>query len=150
MDFLVRLAFLADIFAHVNSLNVALQGRDRYVFHVKEDVSAFVRKLRLFRERIQIGDVTSYDTLSQLLSDHEGALHLSAYSDSLTEYLDKIINEFNQRFPDLDVREYDAGVRFPFRAAVTSLPGKLAEQLIQLQSNAELKVLFGESELAQF
>jgi hypothetical protein len=34
--------------------------------------------------------------------------------------------------------------------AVTKLPGKLAEQLIELQSDAQLKVLFADTELAEF
>lgn len=48
VNFVADMCFLCDIFHHLNSLNLSLQGRDRTVIDTVEKITAFQRKLDLF------------------------------------------------------------------------------------------------------
>lgn len=47
-EFLSNVAFLADIFCHLNALNVKFQGRNKTVLDLIEKHDAFGKKLDLF------------------------------------------------------------------------------------------------------
>lgn len=49
-DFLCDMAFLTDVTSHLNHLNMQLQGRDQTVSDLYAHMSAFKRKLALFKE----------------------------------------------------------------------------------------------------
>ncbi|CAH0563098.1 unnamed protein product [Brassicogethes aeneus] len=50
--FLLKLAFLSDLFEHLNSLNKSLQGRDENVITAKEKIHGFTKKINLWSSSI--------------------------------------------------------------------------------------------------
>ena len=54
-DWELRLAYLADIFRQLNSLNVELQGKGSLIIDFVEKIKAFVRKLKNWRRKISLG-----------------------------------------------------------------------------------------------
>ena len=60
---IMDLAFLVDMLCHLNRLNVNLQGKFKILPDLVQSVSVFVNKLKLFKVRIQRGDLTHFPTL---------------------------------------------------------------------------------------
>lgn len=44
-QFLMKLAYLSDIFGKLNDVNLQLQGRDKHIPHLADKISSFTRKL---------------------------------------------------------------------------------------------------------
>jgi zinc finger BED domain-containing protein 5/7/8/9 len=65
---LMQVAYLADMFAEINSLNISMQGRDQTVVGLSEKLSAFKGKLKLWMNKIKTGKTASFPSLSVLLS----------------------------------------------------------------------------------
>lgn len=47
--FLTQLAYLCDIFAKLNQLNVSLQGKDTHLLQLYKKITAFKRKLQMWK-----------------------------------------------------------------------------------------------------
>jgi hypothetical protein len=47
-EFLKRLAYLGDVFSHMNGLNLGLQGLSATIFSVRDKIEAMIKKLELF------------------------------------------------------------------------------------------------------
>ena len=59
-----RLAYLADIFGHLNELNRKLQGMDSNIIVQRDKIAAFIAKLELWKGKIQSGrSVVAFPTL---------------------------------------------------------------------------------------
>ncbi|XP_060780977.1 uncharacterized protein LOC132888901 [Neoarius graeffei] len=63
--FLMKLAYLSDVFAKLNELNFQLQGKDKYLPHLADKITAFIRKLELHSiedlQTVQIIKVLRYE-----------------------------------------------------------------------------------------
>ncbi|XP_041844388.1 protein FAM200A-like isoform X1 [Melanotaenia boesemani] len=51
--FMMKLAYLSDIFGKLNDLNLQLQGRDQHLPHLADKISSFTRKLEMWDKRLQ-------------------------------------------------------------------------------------------------
>lgn len=60
-DNLVRLAYLSDIFGKLNTLNLQLQGKNKYFPQVTDKISSFTYSLKNLHEFV---DTTNYDATS--------------------------------------------------------------------------------------
>ena len=47
-EFLTQLAYLGDVFSHLNYLNLRLQGLLATIFNVRDKIEATIKKLELF------------------------------------------------------------------------------------------------------
>ncbi|RXM93778.1 General transcription factor II-I repeat domain-containing protein 2A, partial [Acipenser ruthenus] len=65
-------AFLVDIFEHLNTLNLALQGKQRVIFDLWESVKAFKEKLVVFQEDLQLEKRLHFPTLKEDLAPSAG------------------------------------------------------------------------------
>ncbi|KAJ7986165.1 hypothetical protein DPEC_G00347950 [Dallia pectoralis] len=61
--FLSIVAFLADIFGHLNNLNMQLQGKDKTIVDMVEKLQAFTIKLGLLESDISTGRLLHFSTL---------------------------------------------------------------------------------------
>ena len=59
----MNLAFLVDMLCHLSRLYLNLQGKLKLLPDLVQSVSAFVNKLKLFKEHIERGDLTHFSTL---------------------------------------------------------------------------------------
>jgi hypothetical protein len=46
-SWVVKLAYLSDIFYHLNEVNIKMQGKDETIFSTKDKIEGFKRKLNL-------------------------------------------------------------------------------------------------------
>ena len=49
----IFIAFLTDIFKHINDLNFKLHGKEKLVCHLQSEIKCFSRKMNLFYEDIE-------------------------------------------------------------------------------------------------
>ena len=54
--FLTHLAYLCDIFAKLNQLNISLQGKDTHLLQLHDKITAFKRKLVLWKTDLLINN----------------------------------------------------------------------------------------------
>jgi len=63
---LTQLAYLCDIFAKLNQLNISLQGKDTHLLQLHDKITAFKRKLQLWKTDLLISN-EQYDTFPLLI-----------------------------------------------------------------------------------
>ena len=55
-----KLAFLSDMFEHLNNLNTEMQGKNQTIVDIGEQISSFKLKLALWREKLLRGKIESF------------------------------------------------------------------------------------------
>ncbi len=55
-QFLMKLAYISDIFSKFNQLNLQLQGKDKYLPHLADQVSSFIWKLEMWGRKLKQGN----------------------------------------------------------------------------------------------
>ena len=66
---ILKLAYLCDIFAELNKLNIFMQGLDKNMLDVSDKIAAFIKKLFLWKKDIEnmSGSSQYFTFLSSLL-----------------------------------------------------------------------------------
>jgi hypothetical protein len=72
--FIVSLAYLADIFSHLNDLNISLQGSEVTVLDANEKITAFQQILALWKRRVAKDNYTNFPSLENVVFSGEGVL----------------------------------------------------------------------------
>jgi hypothetical protein len=88
------IAFLTDVFQHMNSLNLKLQGRGKLVSQLFSEIRGFSRKIDLFTEDIS-GERLHFPLLQSVCESNED-IDITEFSD----FMDKLKLEFQKRFTD--------------------------------------------------
>ena len=114
-SWLAHLAYLTDVFGHLNDLNLSLQGEDKTVLHMNDRVSGFMKKIELWLRRCDSMDVTSFPQLDGWLSSHRNKKKKSLQT--VKAHLAKLSSAFKSYFPDIEnaCSEKD-WIRNPFMA----------------------------------
>ncbi|XP_055371841.1 general transcription factor II-I repeat domain-containing protein 2-like [Condylostylus longicornis] len=115
-QWLLDLCFLTDITTKLNDLNLKLQGENKLITDCYQDIKSFVIKLKFYE--------------SQLKS--KIAIHFP------------LLNHFNSE--QKDFAKYENEVTNPYNEDVQSAPSNFQIELIDLQSNTELKYMFEANE----
>ena len=135
-----KVAYLADIFSHLNYLNESMQGKQENVLTSSDKLIGFLRKLRIWKLQVEKKNLQMFpltfevdphgDMTSELILNH-----LLALEDNMAQY-----------FPSITVAKYD-WVRNPYAVSpesTTDLPLEKEEQLAELQSDRTLQMKYGE------
>ena len=124
-------AFLVDITAMLNELNIKLQGKDKDLSASISEVSAFGQKLQFWKGNLAAHDTTHFPCLQEHL--HKQDLSQAYNSEDHIQILVKLEEEFQTRFADfkkieqlaqfitspfspVNVREFSSCVRKHFPA----------------------------------
>ena len=100
-EWLSRLCYLADIFGEFNKGNLALQRKNTTVLDMRESVSAFISKLKLWSRRISRGVTAQFSTLDQFLdNNNKGQQFVNEAKQEIQEHLDELVHYLNHHFPD--------------------------------------------------
>ncbi|XP_054469041.1 protein FAM200B-like [Anoplopoma fimbria] len=133
---LARVAYLADVFEHLNALNVSMQGRRHNIFEQSDKIAAFKKKkITLWVNHL------SKDRLDMF----PNACHEVQQLDTAAT------TRFDHYFPE-KYRDNDAWIRDPFRIDMESitLPSNEEHQLVELSCDQTMKKRFGEVALSHF
>ena len=135
---LMRLAYLADIFGKLNELNLSLQGRNITPFTVNDKINAMVKKLQHMLSDLEQSRVASFSSLESFVVENELRLHVYLIED-MKKHCSQLILDFHFYFPEqLDDKEW---IRNPFSDVV--LPGDFSiqerDQFVELSCDGGLK-----------
>ena len=105
LSFIFTLAFLADIFSALNQLSCQIQGSGKNVTEAEEKMSAFQRKLKLWRQQLESNNFANFPFLDEVVSngfainDEVSCNELGLLS-VFTEHLQKLPRSFEKYFPE--------------------------------------------------
>ena len=142
--FILSLSYLADIFSHLNDLNMFMQGMYANNILCTEKIEAFKKKLALWKRRVEGGSVGNFPILEENLGDktispmvlENTVTHLSHFETTMEKY-----------FPnDLTFPEW---IQQPFLAEMSDADN-LKEEFIDLQENQGCKTKFRTLSLSHF
>lgn len=145
---ILKLAYMADIFCHLNVLNQSMQGRDTYIVHMQDKVCAFSLKIMLWSNKLKEGITEMFPLLHQELLSSGG--ELDTISSLIQSHLEHLQGYFREYFPDIDSTHLN-WVRNPFAPDVGScLDLKSQEELIEMTSSWDLKMKFETLSLSNY
>ena len=149
--FELQLAYLVDIFTHLNSLNLKLQGSDSgdmkgtaNVFQFEDKLRAFMCKIDLWLSNVEENKFHAFPNFAELRSEADCGELLDIIEEIKT-HLRNLRSEFIRYFPDSKEGEAIICrkiVQNPFIVEVRNAPHRLQEQLIDLQNDSGLKEMF--------
>ncbi|KAL4148803.1 hypothetical protein QTP88_002956 [Uroleucon formosanum] len=144
------MAYLADIFNSLNSLNISLQGKEDNIFHTEDNIEAMLKKLELWRKRALQNNFNHFPTLYAFIESSDEVFPQDT-KDIIIEHLQILKHSFRKYFPVPDKNKN--WVVDPFNADVPDITGLTTtqeNQLIEISSNSNLKRVFKESSLSSF
>ena len=66
-EFVIKLAYLADVFGHLNKMNVCLQGRDIIVSDIQDKLARLSARMSVWQAQIKAGSTASFPLLDEYL-----------------------------------------------------------------------------------
>ncbi|KAE8280292.1 Zinc finger BED domain-containing protein 5 Transposon-derived Buster1 transposase-like protein [Larimichthys crocea] len=147
-EFLIKTAYLADIFSLYNETNKRMQAADGTVIECKEKVDAFVRKVEYRRNKLRNGDLQHFPLLLQ----QSGGMLPDALTRQFAGHMDQLQEEMHSRFSDINEHiTKDAWVMDPFLAKEEEVEHLQAEdELMDIKSNSVCKRFYDENGFKQF
>lgn len=149
--FELQLAYLVDIFAQLNQLNLQLQGSGAQklcdvanIFVFEDKLRAFICKIDLWIKKVEMKNYTNFPTFEKIV--HSTDEHIaSSIKDQIIEHLQALKGEFSHYFPEFEQEEPDKlrqMIRNPFIVNVMEVPDEIQEELIELQNDRSCKESF--------
>uniref|UniRef100_UPI00358F611A protein FAM200C-like n=1 Tax=Myxine glutinosa TaxID=7769 RepID=UPI00358F611A len=140
--FVARLAYISDIFGHLNALNISLQGSSLTIVEVAERINSFREKLRLWSNRVAKRSFVNFPELAQILAD-DGAQNdfCSTLVVDIKGHLKSLSDSFDGYFPNLSVEPW---IQDPFTILIDDIDddNELKDDLIELKASGRLKMQF--------
>lgn len=139
--FVWKLAFLVDLTAHINFLNLKLQGENSSVCDLYWHVKAFRKKLILFEKHLGSMNFDHFESCQNL-----SALSTATFpKDYVLGIMSKLRQEFENRFEDFDRAAEDIQMfQNPFKCDIDKVPAEMQLEVIELTTNDSLKTDFQE------
>jgi hypothetical protein len=118
----VSLAYFADIFSHLNDLNISLQGSEVTVLDTIEKIAAFQQKLAHWKRRVAKDNHANFPTLENVVLSGEGVL--DTVSDWIQGHILSRLENLMHSFVDYFVQDElknDQWIRNPFTFNLDSI-----------------------------
>jgi hypothetical protein len=145
------LAYLADIFSHLNDLNISLQGSEVTVLDANEKIAAF--QPSLWKRRVAKDNYPNFPNLENVILSGEGVLETVPdwIKGDILSHLETLMHSFDDYFVQ-DEFKNDQWIRNPFTFNLDSMDDAdmQKDDLIDLQSKALLKQGFSNQNLDEF
>uniref|UniRef100_A0A8C4WVN9 Uncharacterized protein n=1 Tax=Eptatretus burgeri TaxID=7764 RepID=A0A8C4WVN9_EPTBU len=141
-EFVMMLAYLADIFRRLNEMNQSLQGCNVTVSAVQEKLAGMSARMEVWQARIKARSTASFPFLDEDLQTQRIELPVGI-KDCITGHLDNLSAEFKSYFDDalLDV----PWQKDPFNAKIEPTEDE-AEELAELKVSKAMKLVFSNKE----
>ena len=129
-------AYLTDIFSHLNSANIQMQGNKMTLVKVKSIMSTLIAKLGLYRQQIGRKEFFHFPCLAEQAAVDDNILLVYC------QHLEALEGEMNRRFQDLMALEIPAWVLDPFTVRIDEVKLEIQDELISLQNDVESKTCY--------
>ncbi|CAI5692330.1 protein ZBED8-like [Oreochromis niloticus] len=155
-EFILILAYMADIFAALNHLNQQMQGGGVNIIEAEEHLKAFQKKLMLWKRRTENNNFTNFPLLDNCVSKIEdvsgiGDIPVSTeLKQTIATHLDELAKSLDRYFPTRE--SYPAWVRQPFTFAVETadVNDEYLDEIIEIQQSQVQQQLFRTTTLSTF
>jgi hypothetical protein len=140
-----KLAYLADIYSHLNSLNASMQGKEENVLTSSDKLNGFLRKLKIWKSQVEKKQLQMFPLASK------ADPHREVTSGLILNHLLALEDKIKQYFYSLAVDKYD-WARNPYAVSpdpTAHLPME-KQELPELQSDRTLQLKYGELSLLRF
>ncbi|XP_075719811.1 protein FAM200C-like [Rhinoderma darwinii] len=152
-EFILILAYMADIFAALNHLNQQMQGGG---VEAEENLKAFQKKLSLWKRRTENVNFANFPLLDDCVSKIEDVSGIGDISvpaelkQAIATHLDELAKSLDGYFPTRE--SYPAWVRQPFTFSVetTDVNDKYLDEIIEIQQSQVQQQLFRTTTLSTF
>ena len=146
-EFIIKLAYLADVFRHLNEMNVCLQGRDVTVSDVQDKLAGLSARISVWQARIKAGSTASFPLLDEYLRMNRIELPVDINT-CIKDHLQVLCAEFQSYFNDPPL--YVSWHKNPFNVEVDP-NAEEAEELSELKVSNGVKVAFkSRSDISSF
>ena len=144
-------AYLADIFNHLNELNLSLQGKEINMVKASEKLKSFIAKLPLWSRRVQSGNLANFPFLDEILVEG-GANLLENVQLEIVAHMKTLSASFNNYFSPGELNVMETWIIDPFKFNVDTLPDDKSykEDLIDLKESRNMKMEFESMVLDNF
>ncbi len=143
VNWLVKLAYLADIFTIFNELNTSMQGRMATCFTLADKIDGQKRKLEAWKSRVWRDCYDMFHQLAAVVTDSDEDLNVSALRNDIGEHLTNLAERFQHYFPEEeDPRKGNAWIRNPFMPLRDDLSVKMEDKILELAADEGLKMSF--------
>jgi hypothetical protein len=142
------LAYMADIFTHLNALNLSMQGGAITIFDVENKIEAMIKKIELWARCESKINFYAFQNLKTFLESAEEELS-NEVLEFFTQHLQDLRCSFREYFPPRD--ESKNRIKYPFNVDIDKLTGLTAAEengLIEISTDSALKLQFKENSLA--
>ncbi|XP_075684349.1 protein FAM200C-like [Rhinoderma darwinii] len=155
-EFILILAYIADIFAALNHLNQQMQGGGVNIIEAEENLKAFQKKLSLWKRRTENDNFANFPLLDDCVSKIEDVSGIGDISvpaelkQAIATHLDELAKSLDGYFPTRE--SYPAWVRQPFTFSVetTDVNDKYLDEIIEIQQSQVQQQLFRTTTLSTF
>lgn len=147
-QFIMKLTYLSDIFLKLNELNLYLQGSGVDIFSVHDKIRGFIKKIDLWKKKIQNHNYDCFETLLTFLIEKNMKLEDNVAVD-ITAHLNSLRENFETYFLE-EMENYSQKIWIvdPFQSNITSnLSTKAHEELIDLSEDFSLRRNFNRSKI---
>ncbi|XP_078503770.1 zinc finger BED domain-containing protein 5-like [Lissotriton helveticus] len=145
---LAMLAYMADIFTHLNALNLSMQGVGITIFNVEDKIEAMIKKLEVWTRRLSQRNFDSFQNLKTFLESADDELS-NKVLEMFIQHIQDMRCSFRQYFPLPD--ESKNWIKDPFNVDIDNLMGLTASEengLIEISTDSALKLQFKEMALS--
>uniref|UniRef100_A0A8C4XEM1 HAT C-terminal dimerisation domain-containing protein n=1 Tax=Erpetoichthys calabaricus TaxID=27687 RepID=A0A8C4XEM1_ERPCA len=145
---IAKLAYMADIFEHLNELNKKMQGRNENILTGSDKLQGLKKKLELWQEELQKGCLEMYQR-----TNHSTTENKQLIVDLAQQHLSMLQQKFDHYFYSINTEQYD-WIRNPFATnainSTEALSLQIRKEFIELSNDGTLKLHFTEVPLDVF
>ena len=143
VDWVSKLAYLADIFAILNELNISMQGRMASCFTMADKIDGQKRKLEAWKNRVSRNCFDMFHNLAATITDAGDGLDIASLQNVISQHLTNLTERFEFYFPaEEDPRRGTGWIRNPFTTLKDDLTVTLEDKLLELAADEGLKTSF--------
>jgi hypothetical protein len=151
VDWIAKLAYLADIFAIFNDLNTSMQGRMASCFTMADKIDEQKRKLVAWKSRVSRDCYDMFHKLATTIADAGADFNVTSIRNVISDHLTNMAERFEFYFPaEEDPRKGNGWIRNPFIPLKDDLTVTMEDKLFKLAADKGLKMSFETTSLASF
>ena len=126
-------AYLADIFHHLNELNLSLQGKGMNIIKASEKLKSFIRQF-------QDGNLANFPFLDKIVVEGGAGLHGNVQL-KIVAHMESLSASFDNYFSSVKLNVMNSLIINPFKFNVGKLPDEESykEDLINLKESHNMK-----------
>ncbi|XP_029043251.1 general transcription factor II-I repeat domain-containing protein 2-like isoform X1 [Osmia bicornis bicornis] len=136
-QWLIDLAFLADLATHLNNLNLLLQEEGQIIVQLYDSICAFQMKIQLWIKQLQMGNPYHFPKLKLAPLTEDCVKRLCTI-------LQILLEEIETRFKDIQDLDTSFNIyTMPFTVNVNTVPSELLLELLDMRCDRKVKVKGG-------